>query len=78
MNTDVNRPVRESFSEVEAARELGISIKRLHSLLDEYVFNDGTPRPPDIELTSPDLLLLKYWNRCMPDQKVVCMPKPQY
>lgn len=78
MNTDVKRSVKDYYSEVEAARELGISINRLHSLLDAYVFNDGTPRPPDIELTSPDLLLLKYWNRSMPEQKVVCMPKPQY
>ncbi len=75
MNIEVKRPPREHYSEIEAARELGISLARLHLLLDANVFNDGMPRPPDIELTAADLLLLKYWDRTLPEQKVVHMPK---
>ncbi len=54
---------KDYYSEAEAARVLGISIARLHQLLDQYVFNVGTPRPPNIEFTSGELLLLSYWNK---------------
>jgi len=54
---------KEYYSEAEAARVLGISIARLHQLLDHYVFNVGTSRPPNIEFTSSELLLLSYWNK---------------
>jgi len=54
------------YSEAEAAHMLGISIARLHQLLDHYVFNVGSPRPPNIEFTSSELLLLSYWNRESP------------
>lgn len=54
---------KDYYSEAEAARVLGISIARLHQLLDHYVFNVGSPRPPDIEFTSSELLLLSYWNK---------------
>ena len=66
---------KESYTEQEAAEALGISIARLHLLLDENVFNDGGSRPRDIELTPSDLLLLQFWNRSLPSQKVVAMPK---
>jgi hypothetical protein len=66
---------KESFSEQEAARILGISIARLHLLLDRNVFNDGTSRPKNIELTPSDVLLLQFWNRTLPRQKVVSMPR---
>ncbi len=54
---------KDHFTEAEAARALGITIARLHQLLDRYVFNVGSRRPPDIDFTSSDLLLLSYWNR---------------
>jgi hypothetical protein len=54
------------YSEVEAARMLGISIARLHQLLDQYVFNVGTRRPLNIEFTGSELLLLSYWNKESP------------
>lgn len=54
---------KDSYSEAEAARVLGISIAKLHQLLDQYVFNVGSHRPPNIEFTSSDLLLLSYWNK---------------
>jgi hypothetical protein len=66
---------KEFYTEQEAAQSLGISVLRLHLLLAENVFNDGMPRPPNIELTASDLLLLEFWNKTLPLQKVVPMPK---
>ncbi len=57
---------KDYYSEAEAARVLGISIARLHQLLDEYIFNVGSPRPPNIEFTGGELLLLSYWNKESP------------
>lgn len=71
----IQKDDKEFYSESEAARILGISVARLHLLLDENVFNDGSRRPSNIELTSSDLLLLQFWNRLLPTQKVVTMPK---
>ena len=78
MNRIVKSPIsqaKEFYSEQEAAQWLGISLARLHLLLDEYVFNDGLPRPENIELTASDVLLLEFWNKVLPTQKVVAMPK---
>jgi hypothetical protein len=80
--SNVNRS-QESYSESQAAAALGISICRLHDLLDKYVFTVGNKRPPSIEFTSSDLLLLGYWNNIAPPQikppspvsKVIPMPK---
>lgn len=66
---------KESFTEQDAARILGISLARLHLLLDRNVFNDGTSRPKNIDLTPSDVLLLQFWNRTLPRQKIVSMPK---
>ena len=75
---NANGPVKrdkEFYTEQEAAEALGISVARLRMLLDENVFNDGGSRPRDIEITAADLLLLRFWNRTTPSQKVVAMPK---
>jgi hypothetical protein len=77
MNNHANGTIhkdRDFYSEQEAAAALGISVARLHLLLDKHVFNDGGSRPSNIELTSSDLLLLQFWNRTFPRQKVVSMP----
>jgi hypothetical protein len=66
---------KEFYTEQEAAEALGISLARLHMLLDVNVFNDGGSRPRDIEITASDLLLLRFWNRSTPSPKVVAMPK---
>lgn len=66
---------KDSYSEAEAALFLGISVSRLHMLLDEHVFNDGTPRPPDLILQSSDLVLLRFWHRSTPNPKVLRMPR---
>ena len=68
---------KDHYSESEAASILGVSIARLHQLLDQHIFNVGSRRPPNIEFTSSDLLLLSYWNRESPgtppdpNQKVI-------
>lgn len=63
------------YSEAEAAQMLGISISRLHMLLDENVFNDGSKRPQDLKLLPSDLLLLEFWNRSTENPKVLRMPR---
>jgi hypothetical protein len=69
---------KESFTEAEAAAALSITIARLHELLDQHIFTEGRKRPPSIEFTASDLLLLNYWNH---DSKrsgsgeVIQMPK---
>ena len=80
--SNVNRSSQESYSESEAAAALGISIARLHDLLDQYVFTAGSRRPASIEFASSDLLLLGYWNNVTPPVKppspagkVIPMPK---
>lgn len=67
----------ESHSEAEAAAILGISIERLHQLLDRHVFNQGHIRPPGIQLSDSDLLLLRYWNQAAnpPRARILKMPK---
>lgn len=78
MNSYANGPIKkdkEFYTEQEAADALGISLARLYMLLDQNVFNDGGSRPRNIELTASDVVLLDFWNRAIPLQKVVTMPK---
>lgn len=65
----------ESYTEVEAADSLGISIARLHFLLEENIFNDGTRRPDGLIFRPSDLVLLGFWHRTSPHPKVVRMPR---
>ena len=67
--------VREFFTETEAAEALGISVTRLHMLLDAHIFNDGSVRPGDLTFTSADVTLLGFWQRTTPNPKVVRMPR---
>jgi|NGEPerStandDraft_6_1074524.scaffolds.fasta_scaffold14320_1 hypothetical protein len=66
---------KDFYTEQEAASLLGISLARVHLLLDKNVFNDGSSRPNNIHLTPSDVLLLQFWNRVLPRQKIVAMPK---
>jgi hypothetical protein len=68
-------PAKQFYSEAEAAQALGISLARLHLILDQNVFNDGTARPQAVTFQSSDLVLLGFWNRCTPNPKIVRMPK---
>lgn len=70
-----DRLFKDTYTEVEAAFFLGISVPRLHMLLDEHVFNDGTPRPEGMILQSSDLVLLRFWHRSTPNPKVLRMPR---
>ena len=65
----------EFFTEREAADLLGITIERLHFLLDENVFNDGSKRPMDLELHRSDIVLLQFWDRSTENPKIVRMPR---
>jgi hypothetical protein len=66
---------KEFYSEVEAAEALGISVDRLHLLLKENVFNDGSSRPDQLTFRATDLILMEFWDRTLADNKVVRMPK---
>jgi hypothetical protein len=70
-----NRLQPDDYTENEAAGILGISVDRLHRLLDENIFNDGTPRPPELRLRSSDLVLLEFWDRSTGNPKIFRMPR---
>jgi hypothetical protein len=74
----VNRSNKELYNEVEAASALGVSLGRLHQLLDEYIFTNGSQRPQSIQFTANDLLLLNYWSndaKRSGTREVITMPK---
>jgi hypothetical protein len=76
--SNLNRSATDYYNESEAAAAIGISVARLHQLLDEHIFTDGHQRPESLEFTSSDLLLLSYWNnhtRRAPTHEVIAMPK---
>jgi hypothetical protein len=72
---NVEKPFKQFYTESEAALLLGISVTRLHILLDEYIFNDGTERPDTLRLQTSDLVLLRFWHRSTPNPKIIRMPK---
>jgi hypothetical protein len=72
---NVENPFKQLYTESEAATMLGISVARLHSLLDQHVFNDGSERPDELLLQSSDLVLLRFWNRSSPNPNVIRMPR---
>ncbi len=57
----LKQPVKQVYTEQEAANSLGISVGALHGILDKHVFNDGIPRPQTMELMLADVLLVAYW-----------------
>lgn len=69
------KPLKEFYTEMEAADELNISIPELHSLLDEYIFNDGSPRPDELSFCEADLVLLGFWSKSKQNPKVIRMPR---
>ena len=72
---NLNTRQTDDYTESEAAGMLGISVDRLHKLLDENIFNDGTPRPPELRLRHADLVLLAFWDRSTGNPKVIRMPR---
>ncbi len=73
--TNTNKPLKEFYSEIEAAEALNISLTRLRVLLDEHIFNDGSERPTELQFRGSDLVLLRFWDRSTPNPKVVRMPR---
>ncbi len=73
------KPVKEFYTEDEAANYLNISIGELHALLDEHIFNDGNTRPEGITFCESDLVLLGFWTRSRQADppKVIRMPRRQ-
>ncbi len=61
----------KTYSEAEASQHLGISLERLHQLLDEHVFSSGDPRPETCVFRHADLLLLRYWSQSESGLKLV-------
>lgn len=67
------------YDEREAATALGVTLARLHEVLDQHIFTEGNTRPHSLHFTSNDLLLLGYWcnsPRVGPSE-VITMPKRQ-
>jgi hypothetical protein len=74
----LKRSTKEQYTESEAAAALGITVNHLHELLDKYIFNSGNKRPPSIQFTGSDLLLLSYWSHDAKrpvTREVITMPK---
>jgi hypothetical protein len=68
------KPGKDSYSEDEASDVLGISRDRLHLLLDQNIFNDGSGKPSEIRFRVADLVLIEFWDRSTPNTKVMRMP----
>lgn len=66
------KPEKMNFTEGEVAQQLGISVERLHQLLDLNVFNDGGHKPDRITFRPQDLVMLGIWDKVTP-QNVVPM-----
>jgi hypothetical protein len=65
------------YDEKEAAAALGITVARLHEVLDQHIFTDGNPRPQALHFNANDLLLLGYWcnGPRIGKHEVITMPK---
>lgn len=77
--TSSNRRLKETYTEAKAAAALGVTIVRLHQILDQHIFTNGSIRPESIEFTSNDLLLVNFWNKNAnlppPPPRILRMPK---
>jgi hypothetical protein len=71
---NLKTPAKHLYSEREASEALGIALPLLHIILDQHIFNDGTPRPANVEFTSSDLLMISYWVEKTPMENVLTMP----
>lgn len=69
------KPLKEFYTEPEAASYLKISIGELHALLDQHIFNNGNIRPQGLTFCESDLVLLGFWNHPENSPKVIRMPR---
>ena len=72
----LKKPVKQHYSEPEAAQTLCISLEALYELLDKHLFTPENPRPGpgELEFTHADLLLLSVWAKPERGHNVVAMP----
>jgi hypothetical protein len=71
----LKKPIKQFYSEPEAAHTLGISLEALHAILDEHVFTADHPRPEFMELTHAEMILLSVWAEPVRGGNVVSMPQ---
>jgi hypothetical protein len=71
---NIKMTVKQLYNEREASAALGITLPLLHVILDSHIFNDGIPRPENVEFTSSDLLMIAYWVEKTPMENVLAMP----
>ena len=55
--------------------KLDTYLETLYMLLDEYIFNDGSPRPQDLTFCEADLVLLGFWSKTRDNPKILRMPR---
>lgn len=70
----LQKPEKDVYTELEVSVALSISQDRLRFLLDQNVFNDGSPRPEKLTFQAQDLIMIGFWDRSTPIKKVVRMP----
>ncbi|MEO8725566.1 MAG: hypothetical protein ABI383_05535 [Acidobacteriaceae bacterium] len=63
------------FTEVEAAKRLGVSLPRLHRVLDENLFSSGEARPAVCVFRRSDLVLLAFWLHITLGPRILRMPR---
>lgn len=71
---NLKKPMKQYYSESEAAHTLCISPEALHEILDKNIFNLEHPRPAVLEFTHAELLLLSVWAEPERGRNVVAMP----
>jgi hypothetical protein len=64
------RPEKMDFTETEVAQHLGITLERLHHLLNANVFNDGGEKPESITFRPQDLVMIGIWDKITPHNVV--------
>jgi hypothetical protein len=72
---NLKKPIKQYYSETEAARTLCISLESLHEILDTHVFTADHPRPAILEFSHAELLLLSVWAEPERGRNVVAMPR---
>jgi len=71
---NLKKPMKQYYTEAEAAHTLCISVEALHAILDQHVFTPEHPRPAVLELTHAEMLLLSVWAEPERGRNVVAMP----
>lgn len=66
---------KDAYTEQEAAAALGITLDRLHMLLDQNIFNDGSTKPTKFLFRATDLVLIDFWKRTGVEPKIMRMPR---